>query len=137
MNWTGTTWLSSGGSAQTINGVQSVKLDAGGSLAKFAGDGDRYNSLTVNDFNEPVMTIETADIAALNAMSIGDIGTFSTTWNDAKNATASGAITYTFLAVISNISFGGKHRQYGMGTLELAANSSDGTTSPLSFSVTA
>ena len=55
MNWTGVTFTPVGGSATTITGVTSVAIDSGGSLARFSGDGDRYVTTMVNDFNEPIV----------------------------------------------------------------------------------
>ena len=72
MNWTGVAFTPSGGTATPITGVTSVAIDTGGSLAKFSGDGDRYNTTVVNDFNEPVVTVQAADLAAVRANPVGD-----------------------------------------------------------------
>ena len=42
MNWTNVTFTPSGGTSTTYTGVLSLKIEAGGTLAKFSGDGDRY-----------------------------------------------------------------------------------------------
>ena len=135
MNWSGVTFTPLNGTSTTITGVTSVTIDSGGSLAKFAGDGDRYVTTMVNDFNEPIVTIHSADLAAIRANPVGTIGTFTATHNDAKNGVGSGAVTYTVAnAVVSATQVHGAHRQFGQGSLTLGAFSSDGITNPISTS---
>ena len=135
MNWTGVAFAPLGGTATTITGVTSVAIDSGGSLAQFSGDGDRYNTTMVNDFNEPTITIQSADLAALRANPIGTSGTLTATHNDAKNGVGSGAVTYTLTnAVVSACQVRGAHRQFGQGTITFGAFSADGVTNPLSTS---
>ena len=136
MNWTGVSFTPVNGSSTTITGVTSVSIDTGGNLVKFAGDGDRYNTTVVNDFNDPIVTIQSADLAAIGSNSPGTVGTFSATHNDAKNGTGTGSITYTLSnAVIAGNPIHGAHRQFGQGTLTLTAYSVDGVTNPLSTSI--
>lgn len=136
MNWSGVTFTPLNGSATNITGVTSVTIDSGGSLARFAGDGDRYVTTMVNDFNEPIVTIHSADLSALRANPVGTVGTFTATHNDAKNGVGTGAVTYTLAnAVISACQVQGAHRQFGQGTLTLGAFSSDGITNPISTSI--
>ena len=136
LNWTGVTFTPVGGSPTVITGVTSVSIDSGGSLLKFAGDGDRYSTTVVNDFNDPTITVNAADLAAIRANPVGTVGTFTATHNDAKNGTGSGSITYTLSnAVVAQTNVKGSHRQFGQGTLVLSAFSSDGVTNPLSLSV--
>jgi hypothetical protein len=136
MNWTNVTFAPSNGTATTITGVTSVSIDAGGSLARFAGDGDRYVTTMVNDFNEPTMTIHSADLGALRANPVGTIGTLSATHNDAQNGVGTGAITYTLAnAVVAACQVSGAHRQFGQGTVTFGAFSSDGITNPISTSI--
>ncbi len=136
LNWTGVTFTPVGGQPTVITGVTSVAIDSGGSLLKFAGDGDRYNTTVVNDFNDPTITVQAADLAAIRANPVGTVGTFTATHNDAKNGTGSGSITYTFSnAVVAQTNVKGSHRQFGQGTLVLSSFSSDGVTNPLSVSV--
>lgn len=136
MNWTGVSFTPSGGSLLTYTGVTNVAIDLGGSLAKFSGDGDRYNTTVVNDFNDPSITVTSADLTALRTNPVGTVGAFSATHNDAKNlVTASGgAITYALAnAVVSTVQVGGAHRQFGQGTIGFDTFSSDGVTSPLTY----
>jgi hypothetical protein len=136
MNWTGVSFTPSNGTPTSITGVSSISIDTGGSLARFSGDGDRFNTTVVNDFNEPLITIQAADLAAINANPVGTVGTFVATHNDAKNGTGTGAITYTLSnAVIASNPIHGAHRQFGLGTLTITAFSTDGATNPLSISI--
>lgn len=136
LNWTGVTFTPVGGQPTVITGVTSVSIDSGGSLLKFAGDGDRYNTTVVNDFNDPTITVHAADLAAIRANPVGVVGTFTATHNDAKNGTGSGSITYTLSnAVVAQVNVKGSHRQFGQGMLVLSAFSADGVTNPLSASV--
>lgn len=137
MNWSAVGFTPAGGAPLIpITGVESVSIDDGGSLAKFAGDNDRYNSLIVNDFNEPTITVNAADIAALQQMPTGTSGTFTATLLDAKNGATpgGGARLFTFLCIVGKNSATGKHRAFGMGTITFEGQSGDGVTNPLSQS---
>ena len=136
MNWTGVSFTPVGGTTTTLTGVTSVRIENGGSLAKFSGDGDRYATTIVTDLAELSVTVQAADLADLRANPVGTVGTFTATHNDARNGTGSGAITYTVSnAVIAADAVQGAHRQFGQGVLTLVAYSSDGTTNPLSMSI--
>ena len=133
MNWSGVAFAPFGGSAIPITGVTSVEIDTGGSLVKFSGDGDRFHTVVVNDVSDPTITVHAADLAALRANPAGTVGTFTATFNDARNGSGSGAITYTLSnAVVASSNVRGQHRQFGQGTLVLTAFSADGVTNPLS-----
>ena len=135
MNWTNVTFTPQNGSSTTITGVTSVTIDTGGNLARFSGDGDRYVTTMVNDFNEPIVTVHAADLSALRANPVGTVGTFTATHNDAKNGSGSGAVTYTLAnAVVASCKLGGAHRHFGQGTLTFHAFSTDGVTNPISIS---
>jgi hypothetical protein len=137
MNWTNVTWTpaGSGSVAMTATGVAQVQVDTGGSLVKFSGDGDRYNSLLVNDFNEPTMTVQLADLAFVNSLQTGMLGTLSATHNDARNGAGAGAITYNLVGVINKRPLSGGHRQFGQGSFQVDGYSADGSTNPLSLQV--
>jgi hypothetical protein len=136
MNWTGVTFTPLNGTPTPMTGVTSVQFATGGSLLKFAGDGDRYSTTVVNDFNDPVVTVQTADLMAVLSFPVGTVGTFTATHNDARNGTGTGAITYTLTnAVIASNPVHGSHRQFGQGTLTLTAFSPDGVTNPMSISI--
>jgi hypothetical protein len=136
MNWTGVSFTPTGGSSTTITGVTSVAIDSGGSLAKFAGDGDRFVTAMVNDFNDPTVTVHAADLSAIRANPVGTVGTLTATHNDAKNGVGTGAVTYTLTnAVVASCQVQGAHRQFGQGSVTFAAFSTDGVTNPLSTSI--
>ena len=136
MNWTGVAFTPLNGTAMTITGVTSVTIDTGGSLAKFSGDGDRYATTVINDFNEPVVTIHSADLSALRANPVGTVGTLTATHNDAKNGIGTGAVTYTLAnAVVAACQVQGAHRQFGQGSVTFHAFSTDGITNPISTSI--
>ena len=85
MNWTGVTFTPTNGAPTSITGVTSIQIDSGGNLLKFSGDGDRFSTTVVNDFNDPSVTVHSADLAAVLAFPVGTVGTFIATHNDAKN----------------------------------------------------
>jgi hypothetical protein len=136
VNWTGVTFTPVNGSSTPITGITSIQIDSRGSLLRFSGDGDRYSTTVLNDFNDPLITVHSADLATVGAFPVGMVGTFSATHNDAKNGVGSGAITYTLTnAVIASNPIQGSHRQFGQGTLTLTAWATDGVTNPLSTSI--
>jgi hypothetical protein len=135
MNWTGVGFTPAGGSLTSITGVSSVSIDPGGTLAKFSGDGDRYSTTIVNDMNDPKVSVQSADLAAVRANPSGTAGVFVATFNDAKNGTGAGAITFTVAGVVDNNAIQGAHRQFGQGTFSLSGWSSDGVTNPISVTV--
>jgi hypothetical protein len=135
MNWTGVTFTPLNGTLTPITGVTSIQIDSGGSLLKFSGDGDRFSTTVVNDFNDPTVTVHSADLAAVRAFPVGTVGTFTAPHNDAKNGTGSGAVTYILTnAVVASNPIHGSHRQFGQGVLTLTSYALDGVTDPLSTS---
>jgi hypothetical protein len=135
MNWTGVTFTPTNGTPMPITGVTSIHIDSGGSLLKFSGDGDRFSTTVVNDFNDPTVTVHSADLAAVQSFPVGTVGTFSATHNDARNGTGTGAVTYVLTnAVVASHPIHGSHRQFGQGVLTLTSFSLDGVTNPLSIS---
>jgi hypothetical protein len=136
LNWSNVTFTPANGSPTPITGVTSVRIDSGGNLLKFSGDGDRFSTTVVNDFNDPTVTVHSADVAAVGAFAVGTVGTFTATHNDARNGAGSGSITYTLAnAVVASNPVQGAHRQFGQGVLTLTAYSLDGVTNPLSASI--
>ena len=136
MNWSGVSFTPDGGStAILITGVTSVAFDSGGSLQKLSGDGDRYNTVIVNDFNEPTAKIMTNDIGSCRSIGVGTVGVLVATHNNAKYGSGSGSITYTMRSICSKNGFGGKHRAFGDADIEFDGYSTDGQTNPLSSSV--
>jgi len=132
VNWTTVTYNSA-----TITGVTAVSFDTGGSLLPFSGDGDKYPTTIINEMNNPTASVTTADVAAATAIPPGTRSSLVATLNDAKNGvTASGGgRTFTLAnAIAQSNPVSGQHRQYASATLTFLAESSDGTTNPLSSS---
>lgn len=135
MNWAPVSFTPEGGSAATATGVTNVAVNTGGSLVKFSGDADRFPTTIVNDFNDPSMTITTADLDWLLSIPPGTRGAVAATHKDAKGATG-GSMQYALAnAIAESPSAGGQHRQIGSGSITFYAESSDGTTNPLTFSL--
>ncbi|WP_422932038.1 hypothetical protein [Singulisphaera sp. PoT] len=135
MNWTGVGFTPVSGTLTTCTGVTQVQFNIGGSLVKFSGDGDRFPTTVVNDFNDPSMQVTTADLNWLLSIPPGTRGTATATHKDAKGATG-GNMVYTLAnAICENPQVGGQHRQIGSGSTTFYAESSDGTTNPLSYAL--
>lgn len=128
------TFTPTSGSAVTYTGVTGVSTDHGGSLAKFSGDGDRFNTTVINEFNDPGVTITCADYAALQSTPSGARGVLAYTYKDAKGATGGALTVSVSTAIVESVQFAGQHRQYASGSVSFATESSDGVTSPLTFS---
>ena len=117
-----------------ITKVTKVDIDQGGKLIKFFGDADIYPDTVVAQDSEPTASVDSGDIATLEGVGgPGTTGTLSATHNDAKLATGGAIVWVVINAVVRNIVANGPRGQYGSGTLNLDAFSSDGTTNPVSF----
>lgn len=135
LNWQPVGFTPTAGSLSTCTGVTNVTVSAGGNLLKFSGDADRFNTLVVNDFNDPTLTVTTADVNWAFSIAPGTRGALTATHKDAKGATG-GGITFTLAnAVAESPQSGGAHRQIGSASLSFSAESTDGTTNPLSFAL--
>lgn len=122
-----------GGSNTPFTGVTGVTLGLGGSLAKFDGDGDRFPTTTINEFNDPTVTVSCADMGAILANPPGTRGILLFTYKDAKVATG-GALTFTVsTAIVSDNSANQSHRQFGQGSITFMTESADGTTNPVTY----
>jgi hypothetical protein len=116
-----------------ITHVQEVQVDPGGTLLTYAGDNDRYPTTIVNAMSNPKVSVTSADTGGLQGISPGTVGTFTATHLDAKGATG-GNIVYTVInAVVENTPGGGQFGAWSSGTMTMLAFSSDGSTSPISF----
>lgn len=133
MNWTPVSFTPQGGTIITATGVTNVQLRGGGNLAKFSGDGDRGPSTVVNDYNDPGLTVTSADMAWMSGIGAGARGTLVATHKDARGA-AGGNMTFTLTNAVSSFpDWGGAHRQFGSGTIVFDGEWVDGITSPLSI----
>jgi hypothetical protein len=139
MNWTGTKFVETFPVAATLSasGVTGMNWDPQGSTQVFSGDGDRYPTTVVNDFQNPQVQVTSGDTAWVRAMAPGLRGTLSAILNDARNGAVvgGGGILFTlFPAVVVNNPVGDQHRQFAAGTVTVMAESVDGVTNPLSSS---
>jgi hypothetical protein len=127
--------VTSGGLAVTFTGVTQASIDMKGNLVMFSGDGDRFPTTKVNDFADPTITIQSADLTAIRSCLPGSACTLTVTIYDAKNVAGgvgSGELTVVLSnAIVSNNPITQQHRQFGSGSVEFQSWSSDGVTSPL------
>jgi hypothetical protein len=136
LNWSSVGFTPTAGSLIPFTGVQSVKITSGANFIRRSGDADRYPTTIVNDFNEPSMTISADDHIAMLTITPGSRGTVTATHKDAKLATG-GNIVYSLAnAVPGSPDLGGDHRQIGPASIQFWGESADGTTSPLSYTLT-
>lgn len=135
MNWAPVTFTPTSGSPLTATGVTNVRIAGGANFVRFSGDGDIFDTLVVLANANPTVTITCADEVWMLAVGTGTRGTVVATHKDARAATG-GNITFTLVnAVADSPDLGGQHRQIGSGNLQFSAESSDGTTNPLSFAL--
>lgn len=138
MNWT-VSFTPAGGAATPILGVTDVQIDPQGNLLKLSGDGDRFNTTVVKDFEDPMVTIQSNNTAQYAALTTGTVGVLTCTHLDAINQSVGVgqfAIRYVLSnSVINKNSRGGAHRAFGKGSLSFDSYSSDGTTNPLAITV--
>lgn len=133
MNWSAVGFTPTGGSLIPFGRVLEVQVDQGGSLKELSGDADKYPTLMVNDMNNPKVTVRGNDVATLQGLGVGTVGTLTATHNDAKLASG-GAIVYTMSnAVVENAPGGGSHAEYGEATVSFKLFSNDGVTSPIAI----
>jgi hypothetical protein len=135
MNWAPVGFTPTLGTLSTATGVTQVAISIGGSLVKFSGDGDRFPTTVVNDFNDPSMQITSADLNWLLSIPPGTRGVAVATHKDAKLATGGGMVYTLSNAICESPQAGGQHRQIGSGSITFFAESTDGTTNPLSYSL--
>lgn len=135
MNWRTVTFNS-----VTLNGVTSVSFDRGGQMAQFAGDGDRYATLAVNNMNVPTATVTLGNVKQAVDLTAGTFSTFVATLMDARNqTTGSGSFALTFTlsnAFVVNVAAAGSHASFASGTISFGCYATDGQTNPLSVAQT-
>jgi hypothetical protein len=128
INWTA---VSHGSTA--ITRVTNGTVSPGGRLIKFKGDMDLYPTIIAMTDSEPNFSITSADIGTVMGIAPGTTATLTATLNDAKGA-AGGAVIFSMInAVFENANASAAHAQFGTITGTWHAYSSDGVTSPLSF----
>lgn len=125
----------SGGSLTAMKGVQSVSRNHNAQEERGSGDGDFFDTFAGVVASNPSVNVEFLNIAALNGVAVGTVGTLTWTENDARNgATASGGgLIYTLAnAVYQGPQTNSPHRKLATATIQFTSYSSDGTTNPLS-----
>jgi hypothetical protein len=126
-----------GGSLTAITGVKSVSFDEGVSVKKESADGDLFPTVSVNDQNNPTITIETLDAFVLIAQLAGQKGTLAIVIKDAYNGTTTSGGGKTITMTGCQIEKRGathKHREFSNQSITFGAVSADGSTHPVSVS---
>lgn len=136
LNWSNVSFTPAAGTLTLITHVSEVQVDPGGTLLTYAGDNDRFPTTIVCAMSNPRVSITTADIGTIQGFNPGTIGTVAATHLDGKGA-ALGNIVYAVInAVVENCTNSGPFGSWGSGVLSFLAFSSDGATSPISFTRT-
>lgn len=136
MNWTTVTYITSTPTTFTSTGVQSIEIEPGGQVITSSGDADKYPTTIVLNFSEPQITVKLLDLNLLHSLTPGLRGTFSAVHNDAKNGVTASSGGYTLAlanAIIVNNPSSGAHKEFGSGDFVMKAESTDGSTNPLSY----
>jgi hypothetical protein len=128
-----------GGATVTLTGKTRFGFDYRGNVIEFSGDGDRFPTTSVNDYMNPQMTIDAADVGTAQALTPGIRGTATAVVADAKNVTGgvgSGELSIVMSnAIVNNNSMTSQHRQFGTTTITMTAESADGLTNPVAVTV--
>lgn len=128
VNWTGVSHNS-----VTLSRITNVSIDRGGRLITFKGDNQIFPVVAVNADNSPSATVSMADPATLMGIVPGTQGTFNATHKDAKGATGGDILYVLANAVMESPSTSGAHAQFGTAQARFIGISTDGTTTPLTF----
>lgn len=116
-----------------VTNVDNVQVTIDVTLLPYAGDNSRWPTAVVSSMNGITLSVTSSDEAVLIGLAGGAVGTFTATHKDAKLA-AGGDIVFTCInCVTGQVTAGGAHAAYGSSQLGMMAYSSDGVTSPLTF----
>ncbi len=127
-------WTSVSHNSVNLTRVTQVSFDQGGELISFQGDNNRYPVVIANAISRPKASVTTGDVATLMNIAVGTTGSFIATQKDAVGSSG-GDIVFTLInAVHESSQDSGQWGQFASGTASFQAYSSDGSTSPLSFS---
>lgn len=128
MGWTGVQH-----GTTPITNVMDVAITIDATLQPHSADNSRYPTAVVNSMNGVSANVTSRDTAVLVGLAGGQVGTFTATHKDAKLASG-GDIVYTCINMVTGqTATSGAHAEYGTAQLTMMAYSSDGVTSPLSF----
>lgn len=118
----------------TFYSAQSAQLDFGGRAVTGSGDGDVMPTLKVVVFTDPRITIVSQDLSVINTMPVGTESTLSWVEGDAANGAGTGALTVSVAqAVLVNHSTQGRHLDLGQLSTSFETYSTDGVTSPFTY----
>lgn len=133
-----TTFTKPGPTVITITTIQSVGVDWGGQDLSGRGDNDFYPTFGKTVQADPKVTISHQNNQLLNSLKPGDTGALSCVILDAVNGTGTGGITVVLAnARVVNHAGDAGHVKLSSVNLNLASYSSDGSTSPLTFTIAA
>ena len=131
-----TTFTKTGPVVITITTIQSVSTDWKGQSLVGRGDADFYPTFGKTIQADPHVTITHQNKQLLNTLKAGDTGTLSCIIYDALNVTGAGQITMALInGRVENHQAQAGHIQLTSATLNIGSYSSDGSTSPLSFTI--
>lgn len=134
-NTSAVSFTPSGGSLTAITGVTSIAFDEGISTKKEGADFDAFPTVSVTDYHDPTITIDTIDAFALESVLAGQKGSLTYAARDSTNAMAAGGGGRTI--TMANAQIQGRsnthpYRDYARRQLVFGAISADGATSPIS-----
>lgn len=116
-----------------ITRVTSMNINPGGALSKFKADANIYPVVAAVVDVEPTVSVTSADVGTLYGFAIGSTGTITATLLDANQASG-GAINFTCLnANFVTPDMSASHAQFASSSARWDLLSSDGVTSPISF----
>ena len=135
-NFGTTTFTKSGPTVVTITTIQSVSFDWGGQSLVGRGDADFYPTFGRTIQADPKAVVNHQNMQLMNSLKAGDTGSFSCVVYDAVNVSGAGQITVALAnARVENHTAQPGHIQLTTATLSIGSYSSDGSTSPLSFTI--
>lgn len=130
--WTQTFPASS--AAITLDGMKSVKFDAGISQKTEAADGDGFMSVQFMDLQNPTVSLETINPYATAAMTGDQRGTLAYKVADVNGgvAVAGGGKSYSITnSFLMGVNIDHTFREYGKASVTFGMIAPDGTTSPV------
>ncbi|MDE2103343.1 MAG: hypothetical protein KGL39_39245 [Patescibacteria group bacterium] len=136
MNTSGWQFTPSGGSAVTLTGITGASYDEGISTKKEGADFDGFPTVSVRDYADPKITLETLDAMAFYQILAGAKGVLTGNIRDAYNGVTVGgggkSITMSNCQ-IEGRNFNAPYRDYARQQLVFGAISSDGQTHPVAI----
>lgn len=117
----------------TLNKITQGTFNQGGKLTPFSGDNDFYPTVMANTMNDPSASFTSANVGIFMGIAPGTTSTLTATLNDARAQTGGGVNFVLINAMFQDANTSASHAQYATVTGNWLAYSSDGQTSPLSF----